>query len=97
MAFQPDQRESAGKVLTPALTSLNIWERNLARFFPFNLEEDVPMLPPFIIDQIRKREKEERARYEQPQLEIESPRPRPRIDAPPDDADVHRGVIILEL
>jgi hypothetical protein len=55
------------------------------------------MLPPFIIEQIRKREEEERARYEQPQLEIESPRPRPRIDVPPDDTDVHRGVIILEL
>lgn len=55
------------------------------------------MLPPFIIEQIRKREEEERARYEQPHLEIESPRPRPRIEAPPDDTDVHRGVIILEL
>lgn len=100
MARQSDSREPVPKLLTPALTSLTIWkkaERSLARFFPLNLEEDVPMLPPFIIEQIRKREEEERARYEQPQLEIERPRPRPRIDVPPDDTDGHRGVIILEL
>lgn len=58
------------------------------------------MLPPFIIEQIRKREEEERARYEQPQqpqLELpkEPPRPRPRYDVP--DEDGQRGVIILEL
>src|SRR5690606_22119800 len=29
-----------------------------------------PMLPPFIIEQIRKREEQERKQYEQPQLEI---------------------------
>ena len=56
------------------------------------------MLPPFIIEQIRKREEEERARYEQPQLElpVEMPRPRPRHEAPMED-EGHRGVIILDI
>jgi hypothetical protein len=55
------------------------------------------MLPPFIIEQIRRREEEEQARYEQPQLEIEIPRPmpRPRQEAPQDEP--RRGVIILDL
>jgi hypothetical protein len=54
------------------------------------------MLPPFIIEQIRKREEEERARYEQPQLELPIERPRPRLpDAPEEDAN--RGVVILDL
>ncbi len=54
------------------------------------------MLPPFIIEQIRKREEEERARYEQPQLELPIDRPRPR---PPEVAeeDGNRGVVILDL
>ena len=57
------------------------------------------MLPPFIIEQIRRREGEERARYEQPQLEIEIPRvpPRPRKPEAPQDDDANRGVIILDL
>ena len=54
------------------------------------------MLPPFIIEQIRKREEEERARYEQPQLEIPKPQPRRRPEVPPDD-EPSRGVIILDL
>ncbi len=55
------------------------------------------MLPPFIIEQIRKREEEERARYEQPQLDLPlmPPRPRPRHDVPDDEAN--RGVIILDI
>jgi hypothetical protein len=54
------------------------------------------MLPPFIIEQIRKREKEERAQYEQPQLELPIERPRPRRpEAPAEEAP--RGVIILDL
>ena len=54
------------------------------------------MLPPFIIEQIRKREQEEQARYEQPQLELPVPAHRPR---PPKEADdeANRGVIILDL
>jgi hypothetical protein len=56
------------------------------------------MLPPFIIEQIRKREKEERVHYEQPQLDIPLERPRPHRQAPegPKD-DVERGVVILDL
>ncbi|MFO0680023.1 MAG: hypothetical protein U0169_26110 [Polyangiaceae bacterium] len=56
------------------------------------------MLPPFIIEQIRKREEEERARHEQPRLELELPLERPaarKTDVPEDDAG--RGIIILDL
>lgn len=55
------------------------------------------MLPPFIIEEIMKREKEERARYEQPQLEVPRDMPRPRVpsEAPEDKPD--RGIVILEL
>jgi len=54
------------------------------------------MLPPFIIEQIRKREKEEHAQYEQPQLDIPLERPRPRRPEVSKD-DVERGVVILDL
>jgi hypothetical protein len=54
------------------------------------------MLPPFIIEQIRKREEEERVRYEQPQLELPIDRPRPRLPEPAEE-DANRGVVILEL
>ena len=53
------------------------------------------MLPPFIIEQIRKREQEEQARYEQPQLELPIPRREPKPDVPDDEP--HRGVVILDL
>jgi len=53
------------------------------------------MLPPFIIEQIRRREEQERARPEQPQLEI--PRdPAPRSPRAPDDA-AERGVVVIDL
>jgi len=60
------------------------------------------MLPPFIIEQIRKREEEERARYEQPQLDLpiphgppmSSPSSHPRREEKDEE---NRGVIILEL
>ncbi len=54
------------------------------------------MLPPFIIEQIRKREEEERVHQEQPQLELPVERPRPRQPVAPVD-DGERGVLILEL
>ena len=54
------------------------------------------MLPPFIIEQIRRREEQERARHEQPRLEIPVDRPAPRVPPPPDDA-AERGVIIIDL
>ena len=53
------------------------------------------MLPPFIIEQIRKREEEERRRYEQqPHLELPLAPPRRREEK---DEGVQRGVIIVEL
>jgi hypothetical protein len=53
------------------------------------------MLPPFIIEQIRKREKEEREHQaEQPRLELPLERRR-RPDAPDEEAD--RGVVIVDL
>ena len=54
------------------------------------------MLPPFIIEQIRRREEEEQKRYEQPQLElpVAPPRPKPREEGPEEG---QRGVIIVEL
>ena len=54
------------------------------------------MLPPFIIEQIRKREEEERARYEQPRLDLPIDRPPPRPQEPADD-EANRGVVILDL
>ena len=54
------------------------------------------MLPPFIIEQIRRREEQERARHEQPRLEIPVDRPAPRAPLPPDDAG-ERGVIVIDL
>ena len=62
------------------------------------------MLPPFIIDQIRRREEEESRKHEleQPRLELPLdiyPPPardrRPSEDRPEDERD--RGVLILEL
>lgn len=53
------------------------------------------MLPPFIIEQIRKREQEERVRYEQPQLELPLERRRRPTEAPEEEGN--RGVIILDL
>jgi hypothetical protein len=57
------------------------------------------MLPPFIIEQIRRREEQERTRPEQPQLELPVHPPVPRAPhsphAPDDGGD--RGVAIIEL
>jgi hypothetical protein len=58
------------------------------------------MLPPFIIDQIRRREEEERLQHEQPRLELpvdayRSPRHQDRKDR--EEEEPERGVIILDL
>ncbi len=62
------------------------------------------MLPPFIIDQIRRREQEERRRLERDRPRVELPvdayRPAPQPkhgdeDEVPDDPE--RGVVILDL
>lgn len=58
------------------------------------------MLPPFIIEQIRKREEEERRRYDQPHLDLPlappGPMPRKRRDDGADEGN-QRGVTIIEL
>ena len=56
-----------------------------------------PVLPPVIIEHIKKRELEERRRREQaPRLQLPMPlpakRPRPR-----DEDDVERGVVVVDL
>ncbi len=56
------------------------------------------MLPPYIIEQIRRREEEVRQRYEQPQIELPLPSniPKsPKHDQNKDDDD--RGVVIIDL
>jgi hypothetical protein len=56
------------------------------------------MLPPFIIEQIRRRENEERKRYEQPQLEIPAVNPNQPPPKKREEKDEgQRGVIIVEL
>lgn len=63
------------------------------------------MLPPFIIDQIRRREENERLQREREQPRLELPvdayrspdRPRERRDEDGDDEKPERGVIILDL
>jgi hypothetical protein len=54
------------------------------------------MLPPFIIEQIRRREEQERAQHERPHLEIPTDRPAPRAPQAPDEPG-DRGVVIIDL
>jgi len=54
------------------------------------------MLPPFIIEQIRKREEEEQQRHEQPQLELPIRPPAPKRREESSD-EGQRGVVIVEL
>ena len=56
------------------------------------------MLPPFIIEQIRKREQEQKhdGQAEQPTIELPTEHVRPPTD-PPHDDDPGRGVVILDL
>jgi hypothetical protein len=53
------------------------------------------MLPPYIIEQIRKREREEHSRQEQPQLDL--PHSPPLPPRPKQDDEAERGVVILDL
>ncbi|MBN9159336.1 MAG: hypothetical protein J0I07_00090 [Myxococcales bacterium] len=55
------------------------------------------MLPPFIIEQIRKREEEDRKRYEQPQLDLPLAPPGPAKRRDESDESGQRGVIVVEL
>jgi hypothetical protein len=54
------------------------------------------MLPPFIIEQIRRREEQERTRHEQPHLELPIGQPVPRAPQAPEDGG-DRGVVIIDL
>ena len=54
------------------------------------------MLPPFIIEQIRKREEEERQIEERPVLELPLPPRAPSAERSPDD-DGDRGVVVIDL
>lgn len=55
------------------------------------------MLPPFIIEQIRKRESEERTQPQQPHLELPLEPMRPPVPPRGGDEENKRGVIIVEL
>jgi hypothetical protein len=57
------------------------------------------MLPPFIIEQIRRREQEERLRREaqRPRAELPVDVYRPMPEASEEEPDVSRGVIVIEL
>ena len=55
------------------------------------------MLPPFIIEQIRRREEQERARPEQPHLEIPAEQPTPRKPSAPSEDAGQRGVVVIDL
>jgi hypothetical protein len=87
----------------PALAARFMSRSKVHRTWALNREsEAAPMLPPFIIDQIRRREEAERRRIERDQPRVElpvdayRPAPRPQPDAEePDDPD--RGVVILDL
>ena len=54
------------------------------------------MLPPFIIEQIRRREEQERVRHEQPHLELPVQQPVPRAPQPSEE-NGDRGVVIIDL
>jgi hypothetical protein len=56
------------------------------------------MLPPFIIDQIRRREEQER-RHEAPaiQLPLPSPSPGRREQRPPQSDEPQRGIVVIDL
>ena len=61
------------------------------------------MLPPFIIDQIRRREEAERRRIERDRPRVElpvdayRPAPRPQRDDEDEQDDPDRGVVIVDL
>jgi len=64
-------------------------------------DSERPMLPPFIIEQIRKREEEERRRHTQDQPRLELPldvhRPASPREKEDDAESPDRGVVIVDL
>ena len=56
------------------------------------------MLPPIIIEHIKKREEEERRRQQQPFVQLPMPRPMPPIRRPSEDEEEPgRGVVIIDI
>lgn len=55
------------------------------------------MLPPFIIEEIRRRENETQRRHEQPRVEIPVPPMPHRTPRQERDEDADRGVVIIDL
>lgn len=57
------------------------------------------MLPPFIIEQIRRREQAERrkAEAEQPRLEIFENEPLPAVEPPASENELGRGVVVIDI
>jgi hypothetical protein len=55
------------------------------------------MLPPYIIEQIRRREEEQRQNYEQPRIELPLPSNMPRPAPPDQNDDDEHGVVIIDL
>lgn len=56
---------------------------------------ELAVLPPFIIDQIRKREEDERHRRDAPAPVVPLPEPLRREQRPPEEPE--RGVVIIDL
>jgi hypothetical protein len=59
--------------------------------------KEVAMLPPFIIEQIRKREEEKRRDDERPALRIPLDDVPPLMPEPHTDEDDSRGVVVIDL
>jgi len=96
----PPQRVEASIRFVPAFPELDPASSvaRLLRAAPKRFESEAPaMLPPFIIDQIRRREEEERRKQEleQPRLELPDDVYRPARERQEETPE--RGVIILEL
>jgi hypothetical protein len=55
------------------------------------------MLPPFIIEKIRRREQEEARQEDRPFIEVPMPPPRPRPLSGAEGDEANRGVIVIDL
>ena len=98
-----DARKKRSELDLPAPAARFMSRSKVHRTWALNREsEAAPMLPPFIIDQIRRREEAERRRIERDQPRVElpvdvyrpAPRPQPEAEEPDDP---ERGVVILDL
>jgi hypothetical protein len=57
------------------------------------------MLPPFIIEQIRRREEQERLKHEadRPRLQLPLDAYRPALEEAEPERDTYRGMVIIQL